>query len=78
LVQLPLAQKLAIDSGSGSRNERRRRSVLLQNLRRVLETTCTQTHASNIAVKWTRKRLFNSILTRIERVDFSMRVIYAG
>jgi hypothetical protein len=31
-----------------------------------------------LAVKWTRKCLFNSILTRIERVDFFMCVIYAG
>jgi hypothetical protein len=36
------------------------------------------TLTQNFAVKWTRKRLFNSILTRIERMAFSMRVIYAG
>jgi hypothetical protein len=39
---------------------------------------CTQTHTSNLAVKWTRKRLFKSILTRIERVDFTKRMGYAG
>jgi hypothetical protein len=29
-----------------------------------MKTVYTQTFTSNIAVKWTRKRLFNSILTR--------------
>jgi hypothetical protein len=32
----------------------------------------------NLAVKWTLKRLFNSILDRIERADSSKRVGYAG
>jgi hypothetical protein len=31
-----------------------------------------------LALKWMRKRLFKSILTRIERIDFSIRVGYAG
>jgi hypothetical protein len=31
-----------------------------------------------LALKWMRKHLFKSILTRIERVDFSKRVIDAG
>jgi hypothetical protein len=32
----------------------------------------------NLAVKQTRKHLFNSVLARIERGDFSIRVGYAG
>ena len=40
LVRLPPAQKLVIDSGSGSRAKRLRRLILLQILRRVLETVC--------------------------------------
>jgi hypothetical protein len=31
-----------------------------------------------LAVNWTRKHLFNSVLARIERGDFSIRVGYAG
>jgi hypothetical protein len=49
-----------------------------KNLRMVLETIYTQTHTSNIAVKWTLKRLVNTILTRIERIDSTKRVIHAG
>jgi hypothetical protein len=37
-----------------------------------------RTASSKAAVKRMRKCLFNSILTRIERVDFSKRVIFAG
>src|SRR5260221_2274011 len=32
---------------------------------------------SNLAIKQTRKLLFNSLLTHIDRIDFSKRVIYA-
>jgi hypothetical protein len=37
-----------------------------------------QTDALILALKWTRERLFKSILARIERVDFSKRMGYAG
>jgi len=33
---------------------------------------------SSLAINQTRKRRFNSLLTRIDRVDLSKRVIYAG
>jgi hypothetical protein len=42
------------------------------------KTGCIQVQISNLAIKQARKRLFNSLLTRIDRVDFSKRVIYAG
>jgi hypothetical protein len=53
-------------------------SFCRKNLRMVLETIYTQTHSSDIAAKWTRKRLVNTILTRIERIDSTKRVIHAG
>ena len=37
-----------------------------------------QIHTLVLALKWTRERLFKSILDRIERVDFSKRMGYAG
>jgi hypothetical protein len=78
LVRLAPDQKLVIDSGSGSRTDRLRRSILLRFLRIRLKTVCTRTAALNLPVEWTRKCLFKSTLTRIERVDFPKRVIYAG
>ena len=48
------------------------------NFKEVLGNSLFATLTRNLAVKWTRKCLFNSILTRIECVDFSNRVIYAG
>ncbi len=39
---------------------------------------CIQIQISNFAIKQTRMRLFNSLLTRIDRIDFSKRGIDAG
>jgi hypothetical protein len=37
-----------------------------------------RSHTLILALKWTRERLFKSILDRIGRVDFLKRMGYAG
>jgi hypothetical protein len=55
-------------------------SVLLagSSKKKHFKTQCIQIQTSSLALKQTRKRLFKSLLTRIDRMNFSKLVIYAG
>jgi hypothetical protein len=47
-----------------SSNSQMMQKTAPQLLRMVLKKICTQTQTLNLTVKWTLKRLFNSILAR--------------